>query len=297
MDRALVEVIKREWKDALFTSLGRFPESATRNDLYLALAIAARREVLRRSVMTSETYYRKASRTVCYLSAEFLLGPHLGNNLLNLGIEAETAAGDVGARARPRPILRAGRGAGARQRRPRAPRRLLPGLARDARDPRDRLRHPLRVRHLRPGDPRRLAGRAHRQVAARSAIRGRSRARRSRFDVSFGGHTEAVHRRARRATACAGCPSASSAASPTTRRSSATANGTVNLLRLWKAEAARVVRLRRPSTSATTTAPSSEKVASENITKVLYPNDELAAGQAAAARAAVLLRRPARCRT
>ena len=30
----------------------------------------------------------------------------------------------------------------------------------------DRLRHPLRVRHLRPGDPRRLAGGGHRQVAA-----------------------------------------------------------------------------------------------------------------------------------
>jgi len=90
LDRGLVELVKREWKDALFAMLGRFPEAATPNDLYLALAFAARREVLRRSVKTSETYYRKASRTVCYLSAEFLLGPHLANNLLNIGVEAET---------------------------------------------------------------------------------------------------------------------------------------------------------------------------------------------------------------
>ena len=90
MDLGLVEIVKREFNEALFTVLGRFPESATPNDLYLALALAARRELLRRSVATSETYYRKASRTVVYLSAEFLLGPHLGNNLLNLGVEAET---------------------------------------------------------------------------------------------------------------------------------------------------------------------------------------------------------------
>ncbi len=90
MDRALVELVKREWKDALFASLGRFPETATPNDLYVALALAARRELLRRSVKTSETYYREASRSVAYLSAEFLLGPHLANNLLNIGVEAET---------------------------------------------------------------------------------------------------------------------------------------------------------------------------------------------------------------
>ena len=90
MDRALVEIVKREFREALFTMLGRFPESATLNDLYLALALAARREVLRCSVRTSETYYRKASRTVVYLSAEFLLGPHLANNLLSMGLEAET---------------------------------------------------------------------------------------------------------------------------------------------------------------------------------------------------------------
>src|SRR4029453_1931098 len=90
MDRELVEIVKGGFREALFTMLGRFPESATPNDLYLALALAARREVLRCSVRTSETYYKKASRTVVYLSAEFLLGPHLANNLLGIGVEAET---------------------------------------------------------------------------------------------------------------------------------------------------------------------------------------------------------------
>src|SRR5574342_1080170 len=89
MDRKLVEAVKREFKTALFATLGRFPAGATRNDLYIALALVARREVLRRWVATSETYYKRGSRTVCYLSAEFLLGPHLGNTLLNLGLQEE----------------------------------------------------------------------------------------------------------------------------------------------------------------------------------------------------------------
>ncbi len=88
-DRTIVEAVKREFKEALFAALGRFPEAATPNDRYLALALAVRRQVMRRWVATSETYYKKASRTVCYLSAEFLLGPHLGNNLLNLGLQEE----------------------------------------------------------------------------------------------------------------------------------------------------------------------------------------------------------------
>jgi starch phosphorylase len=88
-DRTIVEAVKKEFKESLFAALGRFPEAATPNDRYLALSLAVRRQVMRRWVATSETYWKKASRTVCYLSAEFLLGPHLGNNLLNLGLQEE----------------------------------------------------------------------------------------------------------------------------------------------------------------------------------------------------------------
>ena len=85
-DRATVDTLKREFQEALFGALGRFPAGATRNDLYIALSLVARWRIMHRWVATSETYYKRGARTVCYLSAEFLLGPHLGNNLLNLGL-------------------------------------------------------------------------------------------------------------------------------------------------------------------------------------------------------------------
>src|SRR5204863_7379805 len=81
-----VDAIKRDFSDNLFCIQARFPAVATKNDYYQALAYTVRDRLLARWIKTAETYKDHASRTVCYLSAEFLLGPHLGANLLNLGI-------------------------------------------------------------------------------------------------------------------------------------------------------------------------------------------------------------------
>ncbi|MBI5329195.1 MAG: glycogen/starch/alpha-glucan phosphorylase [Betaproteobacteria bacterium] len=85
-----VEAIRQAFLDNLFYVQGRFLEVATPNDLYQALAYTLRDRLLHRWVNTVQTYQRTNCRTVCYLSAEYLPGPHLANNLLNLGITENT---------------------------------------------------------------------------------------------------------------------------------------------------------------------------------------------------------------
>ncbi|MEM8615169.1 MAG: glycogen/starch/alpha-glucan phosphorylase, partial [Cyanobacteria bacterium P01_H01_bin.105] len=72
--------------DNLFYVQGKYPEIATTNDYYMALAYTVRDRLLQRWLTTCEAYDNQLVRVVCYLSAEFLLGPHLGNNLINLNI-------------------------------------------------------------------------------------------------------------------------------------------------------------------------------------------------------------------
>ena len=81
-----VDALKRAILDNLFYVQGRFPEVATQNDWYLALAYTVRDRMLHRWVATAQAYKAEQARTVCYLSAEFLMGPHLGINLINLEI-------------------------------------------------------------------------------------------------------------------------------------------------------------------------------------------------------------------
>jgi starch phosphorylase len=78
--------IKNAFLDDLFYMQGKFPALATDNDYYMALAYAVRDRMLQRWISTAAAYTKHGSRTVAYLSAEFLMGPHLGNNLINLGI-------------------------------------------------------------------------------------------------------------------------------------------------------------------------------------------------------------------
>ena len=169
-----------------------------------ALALAVRDRMQDNRAASTQTSLDLGRKVTCYLSAEFLMGPQLGTNLLNLGIEdaARAALPELGPGPRRGPGLRGGTGPGQRRSRPAG--RLLPGLARHPGAPRHRLRHPLRVRHLRPGDPRRLAGREDRQLAGRG-----NPWEIAKPDVSYlrrlGRIQRALRRRRRRATASGGC--------------------------------------------------------------------------------------------
>ena len=84
-----VEAIRRAFLDNLFYIQARFREVATPNDFYEALAYTVRDRLLARWIRTAEAFKDTRARTVCYFSAEFLLGPQLGSNLLNLGIMSQ----------------------------------------------------------------------------------------------------------------------------------------------------------------------------------------------------------------
>jgi starch phosphorylase len=72
--------------DHLCYSLGRLPRFATQNDWYLALSLTVRDLLLQRWINALERL-SSSPRAVAYLSAEFLVGPHLANHLVNLGLQ------------------------------------------------------------------------------------------------------------------------------------------------------------------------------------------------------------------
>ena len=82
------EALQRAVLDNLACLQARYPRIATTYDWYMALAYSVRDRMLARWVATVETYVAREVKVACYLSAEFLIGPQLGNNLINLGIEA-----------------------------------------------------------------------------------------------------------------------------------------------------------------------------------------------------------------
>ena len=75
----------------LFYTLGKLAPSASRHDLYMALSYAVRDRLMTRYLAGIEAINATPTRVVAYLSAEFLIGPQLNNNLLMLGIQEEAA--------------------------------------------------------------------------------------------------------------------------------------------------------------------------------------------------------------
>jgi starch phosphorylase len=82
-----VETLKRAILDNLDYIVAKLPRTATDIDYFTAVAYTVRDRILARWIETLESYSRKELRVVCYLSAEFLMGPYLANNILNLGLD------------------------------------------------------------------------------------------------------------------------------------------------------------------------------------------------------------------
>ncbi len=77
----------RAVEDHLLYLTGRHPRTASLNDVYLAVAYAVRDRLFAQGTRTMDALVSDPdAKRVAYLSAEFLLGPQLGANLLNLGI-------------------------------------------------------------------------------------------------------------------------------------------------------------------------------------------------------------------
>lgn len=268
--------IRESFLENLFFVQARFPEVATRNDYYLALAWTVRDRLLRRWVDTAATYYRRASRSLCFLSAEYLPGPHLGNAILSLDIEkpVREALDGLGLNLNelcaqePEPGLGNG-GLG----------RLaacfvdslatlqIPAISHGIRYEfgifeqriRDGRQVELADKWLRLGNPWEIP---------RPEIN---------FPIGFGGHTKHYRddkgcHRVRWVPAQVVKGVAYDTPIPGYRVP------TVNLLRLWSAQACEVFDFQAFNVGDYERAVE-QKVASETISKVLYPNDELSQGK------------------
>ncbi|MGD1713201.1 glycogen/starch/alpha-glucan phosphorylase [Dapis sp. BLCC M172] len=80
-----LDTIKRAIADNLYYIQGKDLEFATPYDYYMALAYTVRDRLLHRYLKTTKTYFNQNVKTVYYLSAEFLMGRQLAKNLVNVG--------------------------------------------------------------------------------------------------------------------------------------------------------------------------------------------------------------------
>ena len=271
-----VEELKHAFLDSLKYDQARRPGRATTLDYYLAVASAVRDRLTQHWVDTSRTYSEQDARIVCYFSAEFLLGPHLGNNLLNLGITDPAFQAMRELSQSPQAILdteeEPGLGNGGLGRLAACYMDSLatlhiPAIGFGIRYEfgifdqiiRDGWQVEVTDKWLQWGNPWEIA-------RPEGAIL-----------VNFGGHTE-TYTDAHGAQRVRWIPGYVVKAIPYDTPILGYRTNTVNTLRLWKAEAVDSFDF-RAFNSADYFGAVHDKIQSENISKVLYPNDEALQGK------------------
>jgi glycogen phosphorylase len=268
--------LKRAFADNLFYLQGTDEATATFHDYYMALAYTVRDRLLQRFIKTSKTYQEQNVKKVCYLSAEFLMGRYLGNNLINLGIyeELRQAAAEAGLdldesiEREPDPGLGNG------------------GLGRLAACFLDSLatleipavgygiRYEFGIFHqaLRDGWQAEIPDNWLRfgnpwEIARYDEV----------VEIKLGGRTETYHDSKGYARVC-WIPERTVIAIPFDTPIPGYKNNTVNALRLWKAEASEAFNFDAFNAGNYDSAVA-EKMNSETISKVLYPNDNTPQGR------------------
>jgi len=270
------QAIARAILDSLRYVQGRLPRIATRNDWYIALALTVRERMLRRWIATLQTILRPDVRVVSYLSAEFLMGPHLGNTIVNLGLLDDTRKAveslgldldDLLAQEEEPGLGNGGLGRLAACYLDSLATLEIPAIGYGIRyefgifdqEIRDGWQAETTDKWLRYGNPWEIL---RPEIA---------------YDVGFGGRTEWVRDAEGRARV-RWIPERLVKGIAHDTPVSGYRVGTVGLLRLWKAEACESFDFQAFNLGDYYGAVE-EKVASENLTKVLYPNDEPQGGK------------------